>query len=112
MRPNVAVLPAALPLAGLTRWLEADGRTRRERLYPVVDAERRLLGVVRRGGLQRLPSQHGTEAGPPLAAVLRLEPVGAHPHAPPRGGASRMADTRLARAPRAPSGGGGARVRR
>src|SRR5437867_2569689 len=34
MRPNVAVLPADLPLAGLTRWLEADGRTRRARRYP------------------------------------------------------------------------------
>src|SRR6059036_344763 len=63
MRPNVAVLPADLPLAGLTRWLEADGQTRRERLYPVVDAERRLLGVVRRGDLRRLQSRHGAEAG-------------------------------------------------
>src|SRR3989442_3574587 len=68
MRPNVAVLPADLPLAGLTRWLEADGRTRRERLYPVVDAERRLLGVVRRGAPPRPPSQAGAPARPPPAA--------------------------------------------
>ncbi len=99
MRPNVAVLPADLPLAGLTRWLEADGRTRRERLYPVVDAERRLLGVVRRGDLQRLQSQHGTEAGRPLAAVLRLEPVVAHPDEPLRVVAYRMAETGLTRFP-------------
>ena len=99
MRPNVAVLPADLPLAGLTRWLEADGRTRRERLYPVVDAERRLLGVVRRGDLQRLQSQHGTEAGRPLAAVLRQEPVVAHPDEPLRVVAYRMAETGLTRFP-------------
>ncbi len=99
MRPNVAVLPADLPLAGLTRWLEADGRTRRERLYPVVDAERRLLGVVRRGDLRRLQSQHGAEASCPLAAVLRLEPVVAHPDEPLRVVAYRMAETGLTRFP-------------
>src|SRR2546422_8997367 len=99
MRPNVAVLPAALPLAGLTRWLEADGRTRRERLYPVVDAERRLLGVVRRGDLQRLQSQHGTEAGRPLAAVLRQGPAGAPPHEPPPAVAPPRAQTGLAPLP-------------
>ena len=99
MRPNVAVLPADLPLAGLTRWLEADGRTRRERLYPVVDAERRLLGVVRRGDLRRLQSQHGAEASCPLAAVLRQEAVVAHPDEPLRVVAYRMAETGFTRFP-------------
>src|SRR5437867_1657699 len=99
MRPNVAVLPADLPLAGLTRWLEADGRTRRARLYPVVDGEQRLLGVVRRGDLRRLQSQHGAEASCPLAAVLRQEAVVAHPDEPLRVVAYRMAETGFTRFP-------------
>jgi len=98
MRPNVAVLPADLPLAGLTRWLEADGRTR-ARLYPVVDGEQRLLGVVRRGDLRRLQSQHGAEASCPLAAVLRQEAVVAHPDEPLRVVAYRMAETGFTRFP-------------
>src|SRR5207244_3543385 len=75
MRPNVAVLPADLPLAGLTRWLEADGRTRRARLYPVVDAEPRLLGVVRRGGPRRAPDPHRAGAERRRERVIPLRPV-------------------------------------
>jgi len=55
--------------------------------------------VVRRGDLQRLQSQHGTEAGRPLAAVLRQEPVVAHPDEPLRVVAYRMAETGLTRFP-------------
>ena len=99
MRPGVAVLPAELPLAGLQRWLEADGRTRRERLYPVVDAERRLLGVVRWGDLPELLREQGAAAGRLLAEVVRREAVVAHPDEPLRVVAYRMAETGLTRFP-------------
>ena len=99
MRPGVAVLPAELPLAGLERWLEADGRTRRERLYPVVDAEHRLLGVVRRGDLPELLREQGAGAGRLLAEVVRREAVVAHPDDPLRVVAYRMAETGLTRFP-------------
>jgi len=99
MRPGVAVLPAELPLAGLERWLEADGRTRRERLYPVVDAERRLLGVVRWGDLPELLREQGAAAGRLLAEVVRREAVVAHPDEPLRVVAYRMAETGLTRFP-------------
>ena len=99
MRPGVAVLPAELPLAGLERWLEADGRTRRERLYPVVDAEHRLLGVVRRGDLPELLREQGAGAGRLLAEVARREAVVAHPDEPLRVVAYRMAETGLTRFP-------------
>jgi len=99
MRPGVAVLPAELPLAGLERWLEADGRTRRERLYPVVDAERRLLGVVRWGDLPELLREQGAAAGRLLAEVVRREAVVAHPDDPLRVVAYRMAETGLTRFP-------------
>jgi len=106
MRPNVAVLPADLPLAGLARWLEADGRAPRERLYPVVDAERRLLGVVRRGDVPELLREQGAEIGRPLGALVRRDPVVAHPDEPPRVVAYRMAETGLTRFPVVERGAG------
>ena len=65
----------------------------------MVDAERRLLGVVRRGDLRRLQSRHGAEAGCPLAAAVRQEPVVAHPDEPLRVVAYRMAETGFTRFP-------------
>ena len=106
MRPNVAVLPADLPLAGLARWLEADGRAPRERLYPVVDAERRLLGVVRRGDVPELLREQGAEIGRPLGVVVRPDVVVAHPDEPLRVVAYRMAETGLTRFPVVERGAG------
>ncbi len=97
MRPSVTALPADLPLAGLARWLEGAGR--RERIYPVIDAERRLLGVVRRGALRTFLREHGDGRDRPLSAVVEPVPIVAHPDEPLRAVAYRMAETGLTRFP-------------
>jgi CIC family chloride channel protein len=78
MRTNIAVLPADVTVDEVSRSLSDDSRPRTQRLYPVVDAERRMLGVVTRGELQKLVRAHPAD-GRPLAAMLRKEPVVAYP---------------------------------
>jgi CBS-domain-containing membrane protein len=74
-----------------------DGRSpRRQRLYPVVDADRRLVGVVPRHELQQL-LQRGDNRG--LAELIRRDPKVAYPDEPLRVVVYRMAETGLTRLP-------------
>jgi CBS domain-containing protein len=96
MRRNVTVLPATARPEDLRPLLDAasdDG----QRLYPVVDGDGLLVGVVR---LRRLVA-----SGPAsLDDVIERDPVVAHPDEPLRMVAYRMAETGLTRLP---SGGAG-----
>jgi CBS domain-containing protein len=69
----------------------------RQRLFPVVDGNRRLVGVVTRGGLQQWLSGDG--AGRPLREVIRQHPVVAYEDEPLRVIVFRMAETGLTRLP-------------
>jgi CBS domain-containing protein len=92
MRTNGAAIPAGLTARGLAQALHADHTVRHgQHLYPVVDGEQRLMGVVTRGDLERF-----TKGGPEPA---HRDPVVAYPDEPLRVVAHRMSDTGLARFP-------------
>jgi H+/Cl- antiporter ClcA len=96
MRSNVAVIPANTPVAELAASLHDGQSRRRQRLYPVVDGDRKLLGVVPRHELQRLV-QSGNGQG--LQEVIRQDAKVAYPDEPLRVVVYRMAETGLTRFP-------------
>ena len=57
MRSNIAAIPADTPVADLAASLHDGHSSRRQRLYPVVDHDRKLVGVVLRNELQHLIQQ-------------------------------------------------------
>jgi len=96
MRSNVVAIPAETPLAQLAASLHDAQSLRRQRLYPVVDGGRKLIGVVPRHDLQRL-IQSGNGQG--LREVIRLDAKVAYPDEPLRVVVYRMAETGLTRLP-------------
>lgn len=86
MRTNVVVLPADVEASKGAEVL-ADGAAR-QRLYPVADGKRRLLGILNRRELEKLAAEPGArnlaEAARPVRAV-------AHPDEPLTAVAYRMA---------------------
>jgi len=99
MRSNIVALPASAPFDTLVESLRVDPAKGPQHLYPVVDGDLRLLGVV-----TRMDLQHAVEAAPgdvrgQLAPMLRKEPVVAHPDEPLRVIVHRMSDTGLTRFP-------------
>ncbi len=98
MRTDVVVLPASLPLAEIPSKLSAD-EARGQTLYPVVDADRRLVGVVTRGQLAARARKPADAPGPPLAEVARRDPAVARPDETLRAVVERMAGTGITRLP-------------
>jgi CBS domain-containing protein len=98
MHTKLVVLPASLNAADARRWIEngqADGRhskspTRGQRLYPLVDGEERLTGVMTRRDLATLANADEQQAQRDSAA-----PVVAYPQETLRTVAERMATRRL-----------------
>ncbi|MGB9235558.1 MAG: chloride channel protein, partial [Terriglobales bacterium] len=111
MRTNVAAIPAETPVAELAAAMR-DGQSlhppqpakgglpgdsgRRQRLYPVVDRERRLIGVLPRHELQRFVQSAN---GQGLQEVIRRDAKVAYPDEPLRVVVYRMAETGLTRFP-------------
>ena len=98
MRTNVVVLPQDASPDELTRHV---AKHRGQVLYPVVDAELCLTGVVTRNHLQDFldaPREKGTP-------VSHRDPVVAHPDEPLRAVVYRMADTGRTRFPVVDRGG-------
>jgi chloride channel protein, CIC family len=92
MRTNVAAIPAGLTGPELAHSLHTNHTVRHgQHLYPVVDDEQRLVGVVTRGDLERF-AQSGTEPA-------HREPVVAYQDEPLRVVVHRMSDTGLTRFP-------------
>ena len=96
MRTTLVALPAEATIEDLRRILARAPAQRGQRLYPVVDREKRVKGVVAREQLRRLTESPASETS--LADVLR-EPVVAHPDEPLRAAVLRMAETGLTRFP-------------
>ena len=96
MRSNIAAIPADTPVADLAKSLHDGQSLRRQRLYPVVDHDHKLVGVVLRRELQRL-MQQGNGHG--LAELIRHDPKVAYPDEPLRVVVYRMAETGLTRFP-------------
>jgi H+/Cl- antiporter ClcA len=99
MRSEVATLPAAARVSELASWLgDGDGAVA-QRLYPVVDAERRLIGVCTTAHLRELvAAAQGAEA-PRLGDRVQAAQALAFPDEPLRPIVYRMAETGLTRLP-------------
>jgi CIC family chloride channel protein len=102
MRSNIAAIPVDTTVAKLTASLQDGHSPRRQRLYPVVDGDRRLVGVVPRRELQQLIQQAN---GHGLSELIRSDPKVAYPDEPLRVVVYRMAETGLTRFPVVERGG-------
>jgi chloride channel protein, CIC family len=97
MRTNVTALSANARVEELAQSPRA-GHGRSQRLYPVVDGEGNLTGIVTRSDLQKFFEEHGREGeGHCLGEFVRPNPVKAYPDEPLRAVAYRMAETGLTR---------------
>jgi chloride channel protein, CIC family len=98
VRSNIVALSAAMTLEQARTIVgESPRPRRRQRLYPVVDQDHRLLGVVTRSHLE-----HSIHRAPPsmcIADIAHSLPVVAHPDEPLRTVVHRMASTGLTRFP-------------
>jgi H+/Cl- antiporter ClcA/CBS domain-containing protein len=96
MRTALVALPAEATMEDLRHILLHAPARRGQHLYPVVDREERVKGVVTRKQLRELTESPASETT--LADALR-EPVVAHPDEPLRTAVLRMAETGLTRFP-------------
>ncbi|HEX7796652.1 MAG TPA: chloride channel protein [Vicinamibacterales bacterium] len=99
MRTKIAALPSRARLDSLADSLHVDGSGRRQRLYPVIDENRALLGVATRNDLQRLVDRSVAGRNPELQSIVKPDPVVAYPDEPLRLVVYRMAETGLTRFP-------------
>jgi chloride channel protein, CIC family len=100
MRPDVVALPADTPLEEVGRLLPSAPPRRRQRLYPVVAADRALVGVVTRTRLRQAladPAEFGL--GRTVDALTNPTPVVAYPDETLRVVVYRMAESGLTRLP-------------
>jgi chloride channel protein, CIC family len=100
MRTNIVALPANITQKDLLQSINSEQRPRGQHLFPVVDAEQRLLGVATRNDLLKLlqePCSHDGEYR--LADLVKPQPVVAYPDEPLRVVVYRMAETGYTRFP-------------
>lgn len=100
MRTNIVALPANITQKDLLQSINSEQRPRGQHLFPVVDAEQRLLGVATRNDLLKLlqePCSHDGEYR--LADLVKPRPVVAYPDEPLRVVVYRMAETGYTRFP-------------
>ena len=96
MRTNLVVLPTGATVNELRDTLIREPAQRGQHLYPVVDSERRIRGVITRKQLRELTES--AVSGVSLGDVL-VEPIVAHPDEPLRVVVLRMAETGFTRLP-------------
>jgi CIC family chloride channel protein len=98
VRTSVAALPSAATVADIRPVAAASTRERRrQHLFPVVDADQRLVGVVTRDRLERWLETAGTASV--IQEIVARDPVVAYPDEPLRAVVQRMAETGLTRFP-------------
>ncbi|MGH2602691.1 MAG: chloride channel protein, partial [Dehalococcoidia bacterium] len=108
MRTNVAAVPADVDPRALAERLRSPDTDRGQRLYPVVDADRRVTGVITRSDLRRLLQETATDVPPHLADLIKTSPVVAYSDEPLRVAVYRMAESGLTRFPVVERNGSGA----
>jgi CIC family chloride channel protein len=96
MRTKLVALPSGATVNELRNTLVREPAQRGQHLYPVVDTEGRVKGVITRKQLRGLTE--GNEPAASLGDVLR-EPVVAYPDEPLRAVVFRMAETGFTRLP-------------
>ncbi|HTM25957.1 MAG TPA: chloride channel protein [Vicinamibacterales bacterium] len=97
MRPDIVALPADARLDAVRRSLRVDPSKGPQRLYPIVDEALGVIGVVTRMDLQQHVDAEREDTR--LEAIVRTQPVVAHPDEPLRVIVHRMAETGLTRFP-------------
>jgi len=96
MRTKLVAISAGATVSDIRNSLVREPAQRGQHLYPVVDMERRVKGVITRRQLRELTDSAGEAAS--LGEVLR-DPVVAHPDEPLRVVVFRMAETGFTRLP-------------
>jgi H+/Cl- antiporter ClcA/predicted transcriptional regulator len=100
MRTNIVVLPKDVTVQALADSLKDAHRRRGQRLYPVVDSDERLVGVVAASELELALHTALTELQDrPLVELVRSDPVICYPDEPLRAVVYRMAQTGVTRLP-------------
>ncbi|HEY6350312.1 MAG TPA: chloride channel protein [Candidatus Angelobacter sp.] len=108
MRTNIMALPAETTLAELKRALGHNEMARGQRLYPVIDDDKTVVGVVTRGDLQKMKNAmgNGNAGSVRLSEIIKKEPLVAHPDEPLRIVVNRMAASSVTRFPVVERGSG------
>jgi chloride channel protein, CIC family len=96
MRTQLVVFPAGATVEDLRHTLVREAPQRGQQLFPVLDGESRVRGVVTRKELHKLTQSRAADAS--LGDVVR-QPVVAHPDEPLRVVVFRMAETGFTRLP-------------
>jgi CBS domain-containing protein len=102
MRTNIVALSDKMSLKDLAQSLKGrPGQSQIQRLFPVMDAERRLDGVITRKSLQKLIQKYSASdrENLHLAELVNPNPVVAYPDEPLRTFVYRMAETGFTRFP-------------
>jgi len=99
MQPKVVALPLDADFETHLAALHVDPERGPQRLYPIVDAEGRLTGVVTRVDLQKLVERSRAGTADALETIVRRSATVAHPAEPLRVIVQRMAETGLTHFP-------------
>jgi CIC family chloride channel protein len=99
MRTNISAIPVDASIDALRASLQVDPVRGPQQLFPVIDGDRRLEGVVTRFRLQQLTERHATGVMVALDAIRNDNPAVAYPDDPLRLVVQRMAETGLTRFP-------------
>jgi CIC family chloride channel protein len=103
MRTNIAALSDKISLKTLAQALNPTDHAQRvqvQRLYPVLNNDSHMIGVVTRKDVQKLIQEHPADDGHyQLAELLHHDPVVAYPDEPLRTVVYRMAGTGFTRFP-------------
>jgi CBS domain-containing protein len=100
MRTNLAAFSSSSTLDEVRTTLNSSRQPRGQHLYPVVDSDRRLLGVITRKHLVKLlEDPTHMEAHETLGELARTDAVVSYPDEPLRVVVYRMAETGLTRMP-------------
>jgi CBS-domain-containing membrane protein len=106
MHQSVVALSTKASFDALNQALAIDPKKGPQRLFPIVDEFRRLLGVVTRVDLQKVVNDGATTASDGLTRAIRDTPTVAHPDEPLRVIVHRMAHTGLTHFPVVARGNG------
>jgi CIC family chloride channel protein len=99
MRSNIVALPVGAHVDALVAALRVDPAKGPQRLFPVVDGDERLKGVVTRVDLQQLVDTQTQSGDKTIADIVRGEPAVVRPDDSLRAIVYRMAETGLTRFP-------------
>ncbi len=97
MRTTVAALAAATTVEEAASHLRPGHSPRGQHLYPVLDSENRLTGVITRKDLRRLTAEH--DGAQEIGAFVRCAPQVAFANEPLRAVVNRMASSGFTRMP-------------